>query len=410
MSNVRTVQLTEMHRVQNQILAEAKRFNVIACGRRFGKDTLGMNLYAETGLAGYPVAWFTPSYKMLADTFQIALRTLKPITSRVSAQDHRIELVTGGVLDMWSLDSQDSARGRKYKRAIINEAGFVPNLMDAWNYVIRPSLADYQGDAWFLGTPKGHNGFWQMFTWGNDKQTHPDWNAWQKATYDNPFIIQSEIEAMRESMPQRAYEQEILAQFNDESGGVFRNIRANATAQIDEPKNHVGHHLVMGGDWGQINDFTTLGVMCVTCKREVDIDRFNQTSWAIQRGRIKAMIEEWNVANALLEHNSIGGPNIEALQNDGLPVSSFETTAQSKPQLIQSLALAFERNEFQFINDAVTVGELEAYEEKRSAITGRPQYSAPEGMHDDTVIRLALENWAMVHPFMVQTMPNIFMS
>lgn len=390
MPNVLTVQLTEMHERQQQILNEAKRFNVVDCGRRFGKDTLAMNLYAESGLDGYPTAWFTPTYKMLSETFQSVARTLKPITSRINASEHHIELITGGALDMWSLDSQDTARGRKYKRVIINEAAFVPNLMDAWNYVIRPTLADLEGDAWFLGTPKGHNGFWQLYNYGQDP-SRADWQAWKFTSFDNPYIKRTEIEAMRLDMPERVYQQEILADFIDSSGGVFRNVRACATATIDTPDNHKGHHLVMGGDWGQQNDFTTLGVMCVTCKREVETDRFNQVNWAIQRGRVRAMYERWQPGYILLESNSIGGPNIEALQNDGLPVTGFETTAQSKPQLIQSLVLALEKQEFTFINDPVTIGEMEAYEEKRSALTGRPQYSAPEGMHDDTVIRAALE-------------------
>lgn len=382
-----------MHRAQAQILNEAKRFNVLACGRRFGKDTLAMNLYAETGLDGYPAAWFTPTYKMLAETFQFVSRTLKPVAARINGSEHRIELVTGGILDMWSLDSQDTARGRKYKRAIINEAAFVPNLADAWNFVIRPTLADLKGDGWFLGTPKGHNGFWQFYQKGIDDQSTV-WKAWQKTTFENPYIDPSEIEAMRETMPERAYQQEILAEFTEDGGSVFRNVRACCTAQTDTPDNHKGHNLVMAGDWGQANDFTTLGVMCDTCKREVETDRFNQISWAIQRARVTALFERWQPHVILLESNSIGGPNIEALQNEGLPVVGFETTAQSKPQLVQSLVLALEKKEFQFINDPVTIGELEAYEEKRSAITGRPQYSAPDGMHDDTVIRAALEVWA----------------
>ena len=68
----------------------------------------------------------------------------------------------------------------------------------------------------------------------------------------------------------------------------------------------------------------------------------------------------------------------------------FETTASSKPPLIENLALAFEREEFQFQDDPIWTAELEAYERKVSVSTGRSQYGAPEGMHDDTVIARAL--------------------
>jgi len=73
-----------------------------------------------------------------------------------------------------------------------------------------------------------------------------------------------------------------------------------------------------------------------------------------------------------------------------LPVSGFQTTATSKPRLIESLALAFEKEEFQFQDDPIWTGELEAYERKVSLTTGRSSYSAPTGMHDDTVIARAL--------------------
>ena len=92
----------------------------------------------------------------------------------------------------------------------------------------------------------------------------------------------------------------------------------------------------------------------------------------------------------LAESNAMGEPIIEQLQRDGLPVMPFETTPSTKPPLIENLALAFERAEWQFIDDPVWTAELEAYERKVSPVTGRSQYSAPEGLHDDTVMARAL--------------------
>jgi len=71
-------------------------------------------------------------------------------------------------------------------------------------------------------------------------------------------------------------------------------------------------------------------------------------------------------------------------------VVKFLFTASSKPPLIENLALALERTEWQFQQDAVWTGELESYERKVSANTGRSSYSAPEGLHDDTVVARAL--------------------
>ena len=75
---------------------------------------------------------------------------------------------------------------------------------------------------------------------------------------------------------------------------------------------------------------------------------------------------------------------------EGLPVSGFNTTAQSKPPLIENLALALEKEEWKFIDDPIWTGELQAYEQKINRHTNRSTYNAPAGMHDDTVIARAL--------------------
>ena len=74
---------------------------------------------------------------------------------------------------------------------------------------------------------------------------------------------------------------------------------------------------------------------------------------------------------------------------DGLPVRAFQTTNATKAQIIDALALAFERGEITILNDPTLVGELQAYEMQRLP-SGMARYSAPEGMHDDTVMALAL--------------------
>jgi hypothetical protein len=131
----------------------------------------------------------------------------------------------------------------------------------------------------------------------------------------------------------------------------------------------------------------------MTCRKEVAKDRFNQIDYSFQRERIKVLAIHWKVSSILAESNSMGEPNAEALQRDGLPVTMFATTATSKPPLIENLALALERTEWQFIDDPIWTAELEAYERKVNMATGRSSYSAPEGVHDDTVIARALMLW-----------------
>jgi hypothetical protein len=262
-----------------------------------------------------------------------------------------------------------------------------------WSASIRPALSDRRGKALFLSTPNGQNWFWQLWLGACDP-TSEDWFARTYTTADNPYIHPDEIEAARGLLPSRVFNQEYLAEFLSDGGAVFRNITARATLPLNPPPHPQGEY-VFGVDWARSHDFTVIAVLDRRTNHLVHIERFNQISWSLQRGRLRTMYEKWQPSVIWAEENSIGGPNIEALQAEGLPVIAFMTTAQSKGPLIESLALAFEKSEITIVNDPVLVGELQAYTLERLP-SGRYRYNAPAGMHDDCVIAAALA-WRAIH-------------
>ena len=377
------------HKAQQRIIDEAKRFNIVSCGRRFGKTTLGLYMLADKDYLALPCGWFAPTYKTLSEAWREALRIFDPVIEERNVQEKRLGFANGGSLEFWSLDKPDVARGRKYARVIVDEAATIRGLEDGWQQVIRPTLADYQGDAYFLSTPKGRNFFWRMFQNGLDSQ-QPDWQCWQMPTHENPHIPPQEIEAMAAELPERVYQQEILAQFIEDSGGVFRNVAQCATSEPLDQREGIREYIA-GVDWGKHNDFTVITVLDVTDEqpRLVYFDRFNQIDYQVQLGRLMTVYDKFQPYNIIAEQNSIGDPLIEQLQRQGLPVQPFQTTNASKAQAIDGLALAFERGEISIINDPVLVGELQAYEMERLP-SGAFRYNAPEGMHDDCVMSLAL--------------------
>lgn len=390
--------LDELHVNQLTIKHERDRFNVIDCGRRFGKNILGKDFAFETMLAGDPIGWFEPTYKSLADIWREICATAYPITRKRSEQEKRLELITGGVLDMWSLEEPDSGRGRKYKRVIINEAAKVRQLEYSWTNVIRATLADMRGDAYFKSTPKGMNYFYSLWSIAENS---PGWKRFRYSTYDNPHIPPDEIDAMRSELPERVFQQEIMAEFLAD-GSFFQGVeRAAVVQQPDTPDQHTGHHLVIGVDWALSQDFTVLTVACRDCNRVVDWERFNQIDYTYQRARVIDMAKRWKIAGALPERNSIGQPNIELLIQAGVNVflgpddtPGFNTSATTKPALIQALASGLEHGGF--LIPADYADELRSYEVETMA-SGHPKFSAPDGLHDDRVISLALAWWTMVN-------------
>lgn len=386
-----SVTLPKLYPLQQQIKDEAVRFNVPCIGRRAGKTFLCTNLVLETALAGYPVGWFVPDYKVALEVWRDIVRPIKQIATKINATERRIELPNGGVIEVWTLENEDAGRGRKYKRVVIDEAASAPRLKIAWQEAISPTLIDLEGDAWFPSTPKGLNFFYELFGFGLDT-LRPDWKSWQLPSTVNPFLPPGAIEAARLELPEATFKQEYLAEFLSSEGAVFRNVSACLTAPPSSPAQHVGHLIIGGLDWARQYDFTCLSLYCCKCNQEVLLDRFNQIGWELQRGRVLEQCQKWGVKYVMVETNSIGSPLLERINQEApgeLYFIGFETTAKSKPPLIQSLALSLEREQSRWLPDAVGRMELISYEAKLSA-SGHISYNATEGRHDDTVIARAL--------------------
>ena len=376
---------------QRRVVDEATRFNVVCVGRRAGKTQLGIHLCADRDVLGHPVGWFSPSYKLMLEVWREVVQTFAPVIARQNATERRMEFVTGGVLEFWSLDNPQAGRGRKYRRVIVDEAAFVPTLLDAWNYAIRPTLADLRGDGWIFSTPKGRNGFWQLWQRGQDAH-EPEWRSWQMPSEVNPLIPSGELDEMRRQLPEMVRRQELDAEFLDDAGGVFRRVMDAATlSPLSRPE--PGRAYVAGVDVADAADFTVISIMDAKTREQVYLDRFNRVGYEALEDRIHAAYRRWNIQTIVIEDNSIGQPVIDHLRRRGMRIVPFHTSTVSKMPLIQSLQSAFEHGALRILNDPIQTGELQAYESKRTA--SGFSYSAPEGMHDDTVMALALAWYAI---------------
>lgn len=224
------INLPTLHPAQHRMLQESRRYNVAVCGRRFGKTFLSAEVLVDGprkkgALHGYPVALYAPTYSIMLESWRVLCALLAPITSKKSEQNKRIDLLSGGSIELWSLDDPDAGRGRKYATIVIDEAAMVRRLEEAFTQNIQPLLLDYRGEAWFLSTPKGDNYFKRMFDMGNpaNPSRHLDWQSWQIPTWENPYISRADIEDMQRSMPRLAFLQEIEAQFVTFAGTFIKS-------------------------------------------------------------------------------------------------------------------------------------------------------------------------------------------
>jgi hypothetical protein len=210
--------IPRLHPKQEYIIESAKRFNHLRCGRRFGKTTLIEEL-SSISLDGWPVGIWFPTYKDLSEVWKQLKKTYGDVIIRKDEQLKQIELLTHGIIDFWSMEDPDSGQGRKYKRAIIDEAAKAAKLYQAWENTIRPTLTDYKGDAYILSRPKGkNNGFYQL---EEKHRKFDNWAFFHFTTYDNPHIDPSEVEEAKQQLDELTFLQEYMAEYVDANDRPF---------------------------------------------------------------------------------------------------------------------------------------------------------------------------------------------
>ncbi len=184
------------------------------------------------------------------------------------------------------------------------------------------------------------------------------------------------------------FRQEYLAEFVDMEGGVFRRVQECATAE-PHAQAQDGCQYIGGVDVAASVDFTVVSVGEVQSRQMVAMDRFNRVDYPVLEDRLAAIYKRYNMTAMTIEANSIGMPVIDHLRARGMNIIPFTTTAATKHSVIIGLQSALEHGNLRILDHPVLIGELLSFESKRTQ-SGGFTYSAPDGMHDDCVMSLAI--------------------
>jgi predicted phage terminase large subunit-like protein len=370
-----------LHAGQRRILESRARFRVASCGRRFGKTLLAVEwlaLMPGGAIDGTPTAFFAPTYKILLDVWADMDRTLKPVTRKANKTEMRIELITGGKIDFWSLEDANAGRSRKYNRIILDEAAHARYLQEAWERAISPTLTDYRGEAWFISTPNGLNYFHTLFQRSNND---PDWESFQMPTSVNPHIDPAEIEMARQQLPELVFRQEYLAEFVTFGAGLVRPeyIRRGTPPAI--------RHVVLGVDLAigtkTTNDWTVIAAMGRDDTGRpwvLEVERF-RAGFAEIVQRILAAGARWNPALVAVEEVQYQAAVVQELaRTSALPVRGVRPDRDKITRFLPLLT-RYERGEV-YHDPARVPAWLE-----------EELVSFPQGEHDDGVDALSYA-WA----------------
>ena len=235
--------MTKLTRPQFEVFDSDERFRVVVAGRRFGKTFLSISELIDVAVPqeGSHCWYVAPTYKAAKEiAWDMLIARIPPEWIRKSNETAlTLTLINGSTIALKGAEKPDNLRGRSLDFVVMDE--FADMRPEAWYEVIRPSLSDRQGAALFIGTPKGRNHFYDLWTRGTDGNT--DWQAFQYTTIDGGQVTEEEIESAKRDLDERTFNQEYNAQFVNYSGIIYYNFNREesvARCKDDGSLLHVG--------------------------------------------------------------------------------------------------------------------------------------------------------------------------
>lgn len=191
---------------QQEIIDDWHDNKLLLISRRWGKTTLVSYVikHAALTIAGFRAAYSAPTFKLMMEVFEGYRKDLEKVTARISWADKRIELINGSVIEFWSSDDKQAGRGRNYHIWVHDEAQRQKGLADFIVNSVMPTLVDFGGKLWVLGTSNGEGTeFHEFFL---DCESKPDrWLVARGSIEDNPYLDKKYIKNLRIDMgPVRA--------------------------------------------------------------------------------------------------------------------------------------------------------------------------------------------------------------
>lgn len=204
-----------------------KRWIVLVLHRRAGKTVACINhlIRDAVKIQGAKFAYIAPTYKQAKSVAWDYLKQFsRPIPGiKINESELRIDYPNGSRITLYGADNPDSLRGIALWGVVFDEYSQQPS--NIFSEIIRPALADHQGYAIWIGTPKGKNEFWRLYE-GLDYEgkKRDDLDKWLRLllTVDQTDTIKpTELEDARKSMTEEEYLQEWFCSFEASIKGAY---------------------------------------------------------------------------------------------------------------------------------------------------------------------------------------------
>lgn len=362
-------------------LVENNKFTVANISRQQGKSVLAKVL-ATTWLfqKNKVISYITPTLKLAKKIFKDLTSVLpEELLVTCNASDLVIESVTGSSLWFYSAEQGDKIRGITNNYLIIDEAAFLKNASDLWYSVLSPTIKVKGEKILFISTPNGTNNLFYELS-QKAQNGIKDWAYIKRDIYSDSFC--SNVEEIRQSTPDIIFRQEYLCEFIEGATSFFTNYHQcyDNTMIFDWKKT-----LWAGIDWSStgkdetILTFINTEGQIIQYKIEGNLDKKYE--------QLASILNQRKPRGVYAETNSIGEVMLNEL-NKLLKKKAvgFNTTNESKTEIIGELAVALERGDLTY-NDLDLDRQLGAF--GYSLTKTNKLAFAGVGEHDDMTMSLA---------------------
>lgn len=382
-----------MHDAQKQGFAAfdsgLARFMILNWHRRARKTTFAINLLIRECIAheNHRYPYIAPTYKAAKNIVwrdPLMLKSYLPMSrvKRFNESEMFVEFDTGSILSLHGGDEPDALRGINAHGAVVDEAALAK--AEVYEEFLRPIIMqDPKRWILFISTPKGKNWFYNLCV---KAKNNPEWYINTLNVWNSGIISPEEIAKAKADLPAATFAQELECAFNDNASSVFKGVEMCISGLLENA--NVNKRYVTGVDLARYNDFTVLITVDRDSRKVVNFQRYGNTEWAFQKDIIVDTCIKYN-SLAVVDATGVGDPIAEDLARRGISVYPYKIGAESKKELIKRLQVAIEQRMVTFPNIGVLVDELTTYAYDMTD-AGNIRFSAPDGMHDDCVIALAL--------------------
>lgn len=212
----------QLRRPLKPLVLPTTRFAVGVAHRRAGKTVAAVQRLILSALAcqlpNPRCSYIAPTYRQAKD---VAWEYLKQFAGPVLAGDPhetelRVTLQNGGRVRLYGAENGDALRGIYHDDAVLDEYADMPPSI--WPQIVRPALLDRAGRALFIGTPKGRNGFYEIY---DEAGRDPEWTRLTLRASETGLLPAAELAAARRDMTPEVYAQEFECSFEAAIMGAY---------------------------------------------------------------------------------------------------------------------------------------------------------------------------------------------